>query len=140
MAFVAIGLPTFSGRDDEDLFTFIDLYRGYLNSVGINPADVAGNPTGESRAISILRSCIQESASEWFDRNITGKNWKLNNINAIVANGLNNPFRRLAFNAPVVGNTFRVGSEVQLYATANPAHIVGTTVFPDRDLVGVDTA
>jgi len=57
MATVAIGLPVFDGSTDLDVF--IDLWRGYLNSININPYDkVAGPPCGWERAMGILRSCM----------------------------------------------------------------------------------
>jgi hypothetical protein len=141
MAFATLGMPTFSGKEDEDLFIFIDLYRGYLNAIGIDPADVAGNPTGASRAMGILRSCMKGQAADWFDRNITGKNWKLNNIMVILANGNTAALRALALNA-VAANTFRPLSAAANFAGAagNAALLVGNTVFPNRALVGVDEA
>ena len=65
MAVATLGMLTFSGRDDEDLFVFIDLYRGYLHSISVNPLDLAGGPpNGSQRALGILRSCMQGEAAE----------------------------------------------------------------------------
>src|SRR3984957_14267790 len=50
MALATLGLPIFFGSAEEDLLTFIDLYIGYLNSVGINILG-AGPPTGRQSPI-----------------------------------------------------------------------------------------
>ena len=80
MANVTLGMPIFSGDPDEDVELFLDLFRGYIAGLGINPADNAGNPTGHSRALGLLRGCMRGVASDWFDRELTGKNWKLYNV------------------------------------------------------------
>src|ERR1700719_3101544 len=115
MAVATLGMPTFSGRDDEDLFVFIDLYRGYLHSIGVDPLDLAGGPpNGSQRALGILRSCMQGEAAEWFDRNLTGKNWKINNVMVVLANGLEPAMKALALNALGAG-TLRPGSNAAIY-------------------------
>ena len=73
MANVTLGMPIFSGDPDEDVELFLDLFRGYLAGLGINPADNAGNPTGHSRALGLLRGCMRGPAGEWFDQYLTGK-------------------------------------------------------------------
>ena len=37
-------MPIFSGNPDEDVELFLDLFRGYLAGLGINPTDTVGNP------------------------------------------------------------------------------------------------
>ena len=64
MAIITIGLPIFKGGEDDDLFNFIDLYRGHLNSLDINPLDLVANPSGFSRALDILRGCIQGESAD----------------------------------------------------------------------------
>ena len=80
MALVSLGLPVFNGTEEDDLELFISLYLGYLASVNVNYRDRAGNPSGAKRAMGILRSCMQGPAAIWFDRELTGKNWKIENI------------------------------------------------------------
>ena len=80
MANVTLGMPIFSGDPDEDVELFLDLFRGYLAGLGINPADNAGNPTGHSRALGLLRGCMREAAADWFDRELIGKNWELYDV------------------------------------------------------------
>src|SRR5271170_2375031 len=138
MAVVSIGLPIFKGTEDNDLFIFIDLYRGYLNGIGIDPLDnVGGPPSGCERAMGILRSCMQGQAADWYDRYITGKNWKTNNIFAIIANGNIAAMRALALNA-LAANSLRLGSDAANYAVANGALLVSNTIWPGRELIGVD--
>ena len=64
MAVATLGLPVFRSTEDEDLFIFIDLYRGYLNSIGVDPLADGGPPTGWQRAVGILRSCMQGFAAD----------------------------------------------------------------------------
>src|ERR1700722_14493699 len=140
MAVATLGMPTFSGRDDEDLFVFIDLYRGYLHSIGVNPLDLAGGPpNGSQRALGILRSCMQGEAAEWFDRHLTGKNWKINNVMVVVANGNEVAFKAILLGAPAAVGTFRAGSDAANYAGlgANAALTIGNTMWSD-ELVGTD--
>src|SRR5205814_1735375 len=67
----------------NNLDMFIALWRGYLNTIGVNPYDKAGGPPcGWERSMGILRSCMSGEAAEWFDREITGKNWELAFINS----------------------------------------------------------
>ena len=80
MALVSLGLPVFNSTEEDDLELFISLYLGYLASVNVNYRDRAGNPSGAKRAMGILRSCMQGPAAIWFDRELTGKNWKIENI------------------------------------------------------------
>ena len=37
MAAITIGLPAFSGHEDEDIDSFIHLFLGYLNAINLNP-------------------------------------------------------------------------------------------------------
>ena len=82
MATVALGLPIFEGREDDDLERFIELYKGYLHSLGINPAAEGGPPTGWEKGMGILRACMKGPAADWYDNNILGRRVKLRNINA----------------------------------------------------------
>ena len=74
MAGVSMTPPTFEGHIDQDINVFIRRFQGFLNSIGINPV------LQRDRAIGLFQSCLQGPAGEWYDRNILGKNWKLNNI------------------------------------------------------------
>ena len=119
MANVTLGMPIFSGEPDEDVELFLDLFRGYLAGLGINPADNAGNPTGHSRALGLLRGCMRGSAAEWFDRELTRKNWELHNLfqNHGQANWANLRARTmLQLNATAGTNSFRAGTNIHAHA------------------------
>ena len=77
MALVTLGLPTYDGTEEADLDLFIGLYRGHLNAVNVNPLDLVANPSGASRAMGILRGCLQGLAADFFDRELTGKRWEV---------------------------------------------------------------
>jgi hypothetical protein len=144
MAVVTIGLPVFKGTDDEDLNVFIDLYRGHLDSLNIDPTNRAGNLSPAKRAMGILRSCMQGQASVWFDREITGKNWKIANIRKN-GNALLNAFRQLAIPEGAGGpnvNTYVPNSTSALYSAipANNAITIGEAFIPSDALIGGDTA
>ncbi|CAB4441267.1 unnamed protein product [Rhizophagus irregularis] len=53
---------------------------GYLDTINLNPYAAGGPPESWKRAMGILRSCMSGEAAEWFDREITGKNWELSGI------------------------------------------------------------
>ena len=74
MTNVTLGMPIFSGDPNEDVELFLDLFRGYLAGLEINPTDNTDNPIGHSRAYGLLRGCIKGAAADWFDRELTGKN------------------------------------------------------------------
>ncbi|CAB4429854.1 unnamed protein product [Rhizophagus irregularis] len=76
----AIGLPIFEGKATDDIDTFVRLYMGYLDTINLNPYAAGGPPESWKRAMGILRSCMSGEAAEWFDREITGKNWELSGI------------------------------------------------------------
>ena len=80
---------------------------------------------------------MQGQAADWYDRYITGKNWKTNNIFAIIANGNIGAMRVLALNA-LAANSLRLGSDAANYAVANGALLVSNTIWPGRELIGVD--
>ncbi|GET51543.1 hypothetical protein GLOIN_2v1790588 [Rhizophagus irregularis DAOM 181602=DAOM 197198] len=80
MATTAIGLPIFEGKATDDIDTFVRLYMGYLDTINLNPYAAGGPPESWKRAMGILRSCMAGGAAEWFDREITGKNWELSGI------------------------------------------------------------
>ncbi|GBC25014.2 hypothetical protein GLOIN_2v1790588 [Rhizophagus irregularis DAOM 181602=DAOM 197198] len=82
MATTAIGLPIFEGKATDDIDTFVRLYMGYLDTINLNPYAAGGPPESWKRAMGILRSCMAGEAAEWFDREITGKNWELSSINS----------------------------------------------------------
>ncbi|EXX58409.1 hypothetical protein RirG_198280 [Rhizophagus irregularis DAOM 197198w] len=85
MATVALGLPIFEGREDENFNQFIKLYKEYLHSFNINPADASGGPLASyEKVLSILRTCLKGHAAEWYDNNILGKNVRLRNILVLV--------------------------------------------------------
>jgi len=142
MATVAIGLPVFDGSTDLDVF--IDLWRGYLNSININPYDkVAGPPCGWERAMGILRSCMSGEAAEWFDQEITGKNWELSFINSAGAAATLNALSALTIPEGGVGlhaGTYVLGSEAAIFAArpANAALTVRQAFIPSHNLMGGD--
>jgi hypothetical protein len=80
MAHVTIGLLTYDASEEADLDLFIALYRGHLNALNINPLDLVANPSGASRAMGILRGCLQGRAAEFFDRELAGKRWEVQYI------------------------------------------------------------
>ncbi|GET53327.1 hypothetical protein GLOIN_2v1790588 [Rhizophagus irregularis DAOM 181602=DAOM 197198] len=80
MATTAIGLPIFEGKATDEIDTFVRLYMGYLDTINLNPYAAGGPPESWKRAMGILRSCMAGEAAEWFDREITGKNWELSGI------------------------------------------------------------
>src|SRR6202008_3595502 len=119
MANVTLGMPIFSGEPDEDVELFLNLFRGYLAGLGINPADNAGNPTGHSRALGLLRGCMRGSATEWFDRELTRKNWELHNVfqNHGQANwGALRGRTMPQLNATAGTNSFRAGTNIHAHA------------------------
>jgi hypothetical protein len=109
-------MPIFSGDPDEDVELFLDLFRGYLAGLGINPADNAGNPTGHSRALGLLRGCMRGPAGEWFDQYLTGKNWELYNV--FENHGQANWGALVARTMPQLTGTasFRAGSLIDVFA------------------------
>src|SRR5271167_4014753 len=102
MANVTLGMSIFSGEPDEDVELFLDLFRGYLAGLGINPADNAGNPTGHSCALGLLRGCMRGSTTKWFDREL---NW-----GAIVGRTMPQ------LNATAGTNSFRAGTQAHAFA------------------------
>ena len=127
MANVTLGMPIFSGEPDEDVELFLDLFRGYLAGLGINPADNAGNPTGHSRALGLLRGCMRGSAAEWFDRELTRKNWELHNVFQNHGQGNWGALRgrtMAQLNATAGSNSFRAGTNIHAHAenVANAVH------------------
>ena len=74
MAAITLGLPTFSGYEDEDIDTFIHLVHGYFNAINLAPV---GN---SARCMGLFRACFKEDAAVWFDDNILGKRWALHNL------------------------------------------------------------
>src|ERR1051326_6580618 len=138
MAVVSLGLPIFKGTDDEDIRTFIDLYIGHLNALGINPTDRAGNPPGALRAMGILRSCMQGAGASWFDQELTGKNWQITYIKK-QGTAVMNAFRQLIVPEGAGGpnpNTYVLNTTAAAYAAdvANAAITIGAAFIPDGNL------
>ncbi|GET53381.1 hypothetical protein GLOIN_2v1790588 [Rhizophagus irregularis DAOM 181602=DAOM 197198] len=144
MATTAIGLPIFEGKATDDIDTFVRLYMGYLDTINLNPYAAGGPPESWKRAMGILRSCMAGEAAEWFDREITGKNWELSSINS--AGGAN----LAAFVALVIpegaggpnAGTYVNGSEAQIYSRDinNALATIRATFIPTHDLIGGDKA
>ncbi|GET54076.1 hypothetical protein GLOIN_2v1790588 [Rhizophagus irregularis DAOM 181602=DAOM 197198] len=144
MATTAIGLPIFEGKATDDIDTFVRLYMGYLDTINLNPYAAGGPPESWKRAMGILRSCMAGEAAEWFDREITGKNWELSGITS--AGGANlAAFVALVIpegaGGPNVG-TYVNGSEAHVYATdgANALVTIRAAFIPTHDLIGGDKA
>src|ERR1044071_271553 len=135
MANVTLGMPIFSGDPDEDVELFLDLFRGYLAGLGINPADNVGNPTGHSRAYGLLRGCMRGPAADWFDRELTGKNWELYNVfeNHGQATWAGLVARTMV---QMTGtNSFRAGSPIDVYARIGAnARVTFANVLPPAGL------
>ncbi|GET64193.1 hypothetical protein GLOIN_2v1790588 [Rhizophagus irregularis DAOM 181602=DAOM 197198] len=144
MATTAIGLPIFEGKATDDIDTFVRLYMGYLDTINLNPYAAGGPPESWKRAMGILRSCMAGEAAEWFDREITGKNWELSSINS--AGGAN----LAAFVVLVIpegaggpnAGTYVNGSEAQIYSRDinNALATIRATFIPTHDLIGGDKA
>ena len=137
MALVSLGLPVFNGTEEDDLELFISLYLGYIASVNVNYQDHGGNPAGAKRAFGILRSCMQGPAAIWFDRELTGKNWRLTNMNK---NGvaLLNVLRALVIPEGAGGpnaGTYVAGSPAQIYSRVaeNALQTIGEAFIPPVD-------
>lgn len=129
MAVVTIGLPTFNGTENDDLDKFIALYRGHLNSININSLDLVANPSGSARATGILRGCMQGFAAEWFDRELTGKNWEVQYIhkNGVALLG--------AFQALVIPEGVG-GPNANTYVNPSPAHTYAGIAGNALDTIG----
>ena len=142
MAVVSLGVPIFKGTEDDDIETFINLYIGHLNALGVNPRDRVANPSGAKRAMGILRGCMQGSAATWFDRELTGKNWKIAHIRKQGVATMN-AFRQLNVPEGAGGpnaNTYVPHTTALAYAT-NGAHVaitIGQAFIPDGRLKGGD--
>ncbi|GET56441.1 hypothetical protein GLOIN_2v1790588 [Rhizophagus irregularis DAOM 181602=DAOM 197198] len=144
MATTAIGLPIFEGKATDDVDTFVRLYMGYLDTINLNPYAAGGPPESWKRAMGILRSCMAGEAAEWFDREITGKNWELSGITSRGGANL------AAFLALVIpegagkpnAGTYVNGSEAHVYATdgANALVTIRAAFIPTHDLIGGDKA
>ncbi|GET50948.1 hypothetical protein GLOIN_2v1790588 [Rhizophagus irregularis DAOM 181602=DAOM 197198] len=122
MATTAIGLPIFEGKATDDVDTFVRLYMGYLDTINLNPYAAGGPPESWKRAMGILRSCMAGEVAEWFDREITGKNWELSG-------------------GPNAG-TYVNGSKAHVHATdvANALVTIRAAFIPTHDLIGGDKA
>ncbi|GBC31790.2 hypothetical protein GLOIN_2v1778046 [Rhizophagus irregularis DAOM 181602=DAOM 197198] len=144
MATTAIGLLIFEGKATDDIDTFVRLYMGYLDTINLNPYAAGGPPESWKRAMGILRSCMAGEAAEWFDREITGKNWELSGITSKGGANL------AAFVALVIpegaggpnAGTYVNGSEAHVHATdaANALVTIRAAFIPTHDLIGRDKA
>ena len=76
MAAVTVDPPKFSGGIEDDIEQFTRLFRGFLHSLNINPVGAVGR----AQALGMLRNYLKGEAASWYDEEILGKNWKLNNI------------------------------------------------------------
>ena len=133
MATVALGLPIFAGRDGDSLERFIELYKGYIHSLGINPAADGGPPTGWEKANGIFRACLTGPAAQWYDDNILGKRVKLRNILVQQVHADEATFKALANNHANCANTWVAGSQSAVYAGANVGAPV-SDIWPNYDL------
>jgi hypothetical protein len=134
MANIALGLPIFAGREEDDLGRFIELYKGYLHTLGINPAADGGPPAGYEKANGILRACMTGPAAEWYDNNILGKRVRLRGLLTHVNHGGEAVFRALANNAVPAG-TWPAGAASTAYVAANGGHLI-STIWPNYNLEG----
>jgi hypothetical protein len=137
MALISLGMPVFNGTEDDDFELFVQLFLGYLHSVNVNPFDRAGNPSGQKRAMGILRSCMQGPAAIWFDRNLTGKNWKVRYINKN-GNATLNALRALIVPEGAGGpnaGTYVNPSPARTYAgvAGNALHTIGEAFIPPEN-------
>jgi hypothetical protein len=140
MATVAIGLPVFAMNAEDDLERFIELYKGYLHSIGIDPSADGGPPAGWEKAMGILHACLVGPAATWYDSNILGKRVKLRNILVHAVHGDEPTFKGMNGNAgancPV--NTWVAGSGAanQMAPGGVGANVPVTNVWPDYALEG----
>ena len=76
MANITLGLPVFSGSEDEDIDSFIHLYRSYmyLHAIGIDPV------ANSDQALGIFRACFKGEAGVWYNEQILGKKCELCNL------------------------------------------------------------
>ena len=103
----------------------------------MNYQDHGGNSAEAKRAFGILRSCMQGPAAIWFDRELTGKNWRLTNMNK---NGvaLLNVLRALVIPEGAGGpnaGTYVAGSPAQIYSgvAGNALQTIGEAFIPPVD-------
>ena len=111
-------MPIFSDDPDEDVELFLDLFRGYLAGLGIDPTDAVANPPGWKRSLGLLRGCLSGTAAEWFDQHLTDKNWELYNV--FENHGQANWGALVGRTMPQLTGTgsFRAGSRMDAYARA----------------------
>src|SRR4051794_29873794 len=114
MALITIGLPVFLGGPNEDVERHIELFTGYINGLGINPALLNdGPPTSNSRTKGLFRASLSGEAGQWYDETFIGKNWELHNL-------LNNHGQ--ANWAGVVGRTMGQLTGTNSFRNPSPAH------------------
>lgn len=135
MSLISLGIPTYDGSEEADFDLFVSHYLGHLGAVNVNPCDLAGNPSGASRAMGILRGSLQGRAAEFFDRELAGKRWEIQYIhkNGVIANlaglqALIVPEGALGPNA----NTYVNPSTARTYSlvAGNALHTIGGSFIP----------
>ncbi|CAB5213919.1 unnamed protein product [Rhizophagus irregularis] len=94
--------------------------------------------------MGILRSCMAGEAAEWFNREITGKNWELSGITSAGRANLA-AFVALVIPEGVKGpnvGTYVNGSEAQIYSRdpVNALVTIRAAFIPTHDLMGGDEA
>ena len=121
--------PTYSGTTDEDVDTFINLFRGYLAAINVNPVGAQ-----RYQALGILRGCMKGDGASWYDDNILGKRWKLNNILNNHGQANKGALQGQTMQQMIASNSFRVNSTAFNYAN-NPANAnvtVGASMIPNE--------
>jgi hypothetical protein len=131
MANVALGLPTFSGHEDEDIDSFIHLFRGYLHAIGVDPI------ANSARALGIFRACFKGEASIWYDEHILGKRWQLYNLYNNTGQNTIAGIRGRSMAQLNATASLRIGSEAHTYANigANNAILVSDAGSLTRPVV-----
>ena len=138
MAVVTVGTPIFTGGPDEDVRRHVELFTGHIHGLGINPADVAGNPSGMQRTLGLFRASLSGEAGQWHDDTFLGKHWELHNLldNHGQANWgalVGRTMQQL-----VASNSFRNGTDAHTYATTpanNATTLANSTILPDYGLI-----
>ena len=67
IANIALGLSIFSGAKDEDIDSFIHLFRGYLYAIGVDPI------ANRDQALGIFQACFKGEAGIWYNEHILEK-------------------------------------------------------------------
>ena len=139
MAIVTVGMPIFSGEPDEDVHRHVELFTGYINGLGIDPADIVnGPPTGEQRTLGLFRASLTGKAGIWYDETFIGKHWELHNL---FDNHGQNAWANLVARTMqqlVASNSFRNPSDAYTYATTpanNGTALNASGLYPARGFI-----